>query len=289
MFRGSIVALVTPFDSNGEIDVLTLRKLIEWHINQGTDGILLAGCTGENFTLEENELDLLLKTGLEVAKGKIPIILGTGSSSTAEAVRRTKIAKQLGADAVLVITPYGNKPSQNGLYEYYREIAEIGIPVILYNVPSRTGTNLLPETVVKLASMPNIVAIKEASGNLDQVSAILRDAPRFCILSGDDSLTLPMLAIGAKGVVSTVANIAPKDFADMVRAFENGDLKKAQEIHLKLFPVIKALFLEGNPTPLKSAMEMMGLCSSRLRPPLAKPSEKTIEALRKSMKDAGLI
>ncbi len=287
--RGSIVALATPFDEHGSPDVKKYRELVSWHIEQGTDGVLVAGCTGESFTLHEGERDALLEAALEVAKGKIPVIMGTGSSETAQAVERTKRAKNLGADAVLVITPFGNKPSQRAMIRYYHAVADVGLPVILYNVPSRTGTNLLPETVVELSRHPNIVAVKEASGKLDQVSAILREAPEFTVLSGDDSLTLPMLALGAKGVISTVANVAPKMFSDMIRYFEAGKIEQARQIHFKLFPVIKALFVEGNPVPLKAAMELMGLCANRLRPPLAPASESTVKLIKETLSQAGLL
>ncbi len=290
MLRGSIVALATPFNKSGKPCKRTYKKLINWHIKSKTDGILVAGCTGESFTLTEKERDELLTLAVETAGGKIPVIMGTGASSTAVAVDRTKRAKKLGADYALVITPFANKPTQTALEKYFLEVAEVGLPVILYNVPSRTGTNLLPETVCKLAQHPNIVAIKEASGNLDAVTEIISCTPEdFIVLSGDDSLTLPMLAIGAKGVISTVANIAPKEFSQMVRAFEEGNLDTAREIHFKLFPVIKALFVEGNPVPLKAAMAMMKLCDERLRPPLVPASETTKKLLEERLKQAGLM
>ena len=289
MFKGSIVALITPFDDKGNVDLETYKRLVGWHIEQGTDGILVAGCTGESFTLHEDERDALLSAALEVAKGKIPVIMGTGASETKLAVQRTERAKKIGADAALVITPFGNKPTQEALYNYYREVADVGLPIIMYNVPSRTGTNLLPQTVARLSEIDGIVAIKEASGSVDQMSAILKYAPSITLLSGDDSLTLPALALGAKGVVSTIANIAPQDFADMVRHFQNGDIQQAREIHFRLYPLMKALFLEGNPVPLKAAMEMLGICSGNLRPPLTPASQKTREALEEALKQAKLI
>ncbi len=289
MFKGSIVALITPFDDKGNVDLETYKRLVGWHIEQGTDGILVAGCTGESFTLHEDERDALLSAALEVAKGKIPVIMGTGASETKLAVQRTERAKKIGADAALVITPFGNKPTQEALYNYYREVADVGLPIIMYNVPSRTGTNLLPQTVARLSEIDGIVAIKEASGSVDQMSAILKYAPSITLLSGDDSLTLPALALGAKGVVSTIANIAPQDFADMVRHFQNGDIQHAREIHFRLYPLMKALFLEGNPVPLKAAMELLGICSGNLRPPLTPASQKTREALEEALKQAKLI
>ncbi len=290
MFFGSIPALATPFNKSGKPCKKTYRKLVNWHIREGSNGVLVAGCTGESFTLGEDERDALLTVAVDAARGKIPVIMGTGASETKLAVNRTKRAKKLGADAALVITPFGNKPTQSALLEYFKNIADIGLPIILYNVPSRTGTNLLPETVIKLSRYPNIVAIKEASGSLDAVSTILCGADKnFVVLSGDDALTLSMLAIGAKGVISTTANIAPKQFSTMVLLFAQGDILGAREIHLKMFPVTKALFVEGNPVPLKAAMAMLGLCENRLRPPLVPASEKTVKLLEATMKKAGII
>lgn len=289
MYRGSIVALVTPFDDQNNIDIVTYRKLINWHLEQGTDGILVCGCTGESFTCSEDERDSLLSVAVEVVDGRIPVIMGTGASETKKAVDRTNKAKRLGANAALVITSFGNKPSQRGHIAYFETIAEVGLPIILYNVPSRTGTNLHPKTVVELSKNERIIAIKEASGNLDQVSAILLEAPGFTVLSGDDSLTLPMLLLGAKGVISTTANIVPMDFSEMIRSFENGNLVKAQKIHYKLYPIVKALFVEGNPVPLKAAMKIMGLLNGNLRPPLTEASKETVILLRKVLKDSGII
>ena len=290
MLTGSIPALATPFNKSGKPCRRTYKKLIKWHIQQGSNGILVAGCTGESFTLTEDERIELSEVAIDTAGGKIPVIIGTGASSTKIAVERTKIAKKLGADAVLVITPFGNKPSQEALVRYYSEIADVGVPVILYTVPSRTGTDISAETVVKLAEHPNIVAIKEASGKLDKINEIIRTAPEnFTVLSGDDALTLPMLALGAKGVISTVANIVPKEFSQMVSSFFDGDIHTAREIHFRLLPVIRALFVEGNPVPLKFAMSQMKLCENRLRPPLMLASKTTQEIVRMALKSAKLI
>ena len=290
MFSGSITALATPFNKSGEVCIKTYKKLVKWQLAQGSDGIVVAGCTGENFTLHQDEKDEMLKASLDAARGKFSIIMGTGSAETAAAIEQTKRAKKIGADGALVITPFGNKPSQKAMIAHYNAIANIGLPIILYNVPSRTGSNLLPEAVIELAKHPNIVAIKEASGNIDQVSAILRSVPKnFVVLSGDDSLTLPMMVLGAKGVISTVSNIAPGEFAKMAHSFLTGDIEAARKIHHKLFPVIKALFVEGNPVPLKAAMEIMGLCENRLRAPLTPASEQTMKLLKNALSDAGLI
>jgi len=288
MFQGSITALVTPWDKDGKLYEEELKRLLEFQVQNGTNGVVLAGCTGESFTLEEDERIRLLEIAKEKCGGKMPIIIGSGSSSLAVAKRFTKSALDNGADAVLVITPYGNKPSQEGMYKYFMEIADIGLPLILYNVPSRTGSNLLPETVIKLSSHPNIVAIKEASGSLDAVSAIIAGCD-ITVLSGDDSLTLPIMAIGAKGVVSTVSNIAPADMSKLCGFALAGDFESAKRVHLKLFPVMKALFVEGNPTPLKAALKLMGLSEGYLRPPLAPVSEKNLEIIKKALTEAGLI
>ncbi len=290
MFDGCIPALATPFNRSGKPCRRTYRKLINWHISQGVGGILVAGCTGESFTLSEDERDLLLSAAVETARGRVPVLMGTGASDTATAVDRTRRAKKLGADGALVITPFGNKPSQTALLDYFNAVADVGLPVILYNVPSRTGTNMSPQTVIKLSRHKMIVGIKEASGSIDQVSSILRKCPKnFSVLSGDDSLTLPMLAVGAAGVISTVANITPKMFSDMVRLFREGDIDGARKIHLKLFPLIKALFAEGNPVPLKAAMSILGLCENRLRPPLKPASKETVALLKRALREAGVL
>lgn len=290
MFTGSIPALATPFNKSNNPCRKTYRRLISWHIQQGSDGILVAGCTGESFTLNEDERDALLETAVKTVNGRIPVIMGTGASETKLAVLRTKRAKKIGADAALVITPFGNKPSQSAMVDYFNAVADVGLPVILYNVPSRTGTNLSPETVIKLARHSNIVGIKEASGSLDAVSAIVAGAQKdFVVLSGDDSLTLPMLALGAKGVISTTANLVPHEFSQMVHLFIAGDVQSARKIHKRLFPLMKALFVEGNPVPLKAAMEILGLCENRLRKPLREASPETVALLKRTMKKVGLI
>ncbi len=288
MFKGAITALITPWDSENRLNLKELEHLLDFQLNNGINGILLAGCTGESFTIEEYEWVEMLEKAREICKGRVPVIIGAGSSSLSRAKHMARLAKEHGAYAILVITPYGNKPNQEGMYKYFMEIADIGIPVILYNVPSRTGSNLLPETVIRLAKHPNIVAIKEASGSVDAISAILSECD-ITVLSGDDSLTLPMMAVGAKGVISTVSNIMPRETSEMCSLALNGDFLSAAKIHLKLFPVIKVLFVEGNPAPLKAAMKLMGLSDGYLRPPLAPVSEKNLELIRKTLEKAGLI
>jgi len=288
MFKGSLVALITPF-KNGQVDKEKLRELVDFHLENGTQGIVPCGCTGEAFTLNFEERGQIIETVVEEVRGRIPVVPGTGSSSTQVALGLTREAKKRGAHGALIITPFGNKPNPEGVYNHYAQIAgEVKLPIILYNVPSRTGMSIPPEVVARLSKISNIVGIKEASGSLDQVTRILNLCD-ITVLSGDDSLTLPMLAIGAKGVVSTVANLVPQDMAELVIAFFQGDLEGARRLHFKLFPLIKALFLEGNPIPLKGAMRLVGMLNGELRPPLAPLSEGNLNTLKGVMRDYGLI
>ncbi|MCK5833261.1 4-hydroxy-tetrahydrodipicolinate synthase [bacterium] len=285
MFNGCTVALITPFDVCGKIDYALLETLAELHLRAGTDGIVLAGCTGESFTLTDTERLEVYKIIKGIVGGRIKIILGTGASSTSVALSRTEAALEIGADGALVITPFGNKPSQSALINYFTEIAKVGLPIILYNVPGRTGTSIAPQTAIHLAEIENIVAIKEASGSLDTVSRILGSS-EMTVLSGDDSLTLPMLSIGAKGVISTTANLFPFDFGEMVHSALDGDWAKAARIHLKMFPVMKALFIEGNPVPLKAAMVAEGIIKREdCRTPLAPLSDSNRRILLKTLED----
>jgi len=291
MFTGSCVALVTPF-KNGKVDYETLKKLVEFHLENGTSALVPCGTTGESATLTYEEHEEVVRFVVEVTKKRIPVIAGAGSNSTQETIDLTWAAKKDGADAVLLVVPYYNKPTQKGLYEHFRKVAEeVNIPIILYNIPGRTGVNMLPETVAKLAKdCKNIVGIKEAAGSLDQVSELIEVCPKdFILLSGDDSLTLPKLAVGGKGVISVIANIVPKDVAEMCNAWFKGDLERAKKLHHKMFPLIKALFIETNPIPIKTAMGLVGFCSSELRLPLAPMEEKNLEKLKKVMHDYGLL
>ena len=293
IFKGSIVALVTPFsDKGGKVDEMTLRKLVKFHIDNGTSGIVPCGTTGESPTLDYEEHDRVIEVCVEAANGKIPIIAGTGSNSTAEAITITKHAAKAGADASLQVSPYYNKPTQKGLYEHFKAIAEsVDIPIILYNIASRTGVNILPETMAKLArDCKNIVGVKESSGDLDQMARIKALCPSdFQLISGDDSLTLPIMAIGGIGIISVVANIAPKDVAEMVDEFLKDNLEEAQRLHYKLLPLIKAIFIETSPIPVKTAMGLMGLCDAQLRLPLCSMSEDNLAKLKKALKDYELI
>jgi 4-hydroxy-tetrahydrodipicolinate synthase len=291
MFKGSIVAIVTPF-KDGKVDEKTFRSLIEFQIKNKTSGIVPCGTTGESATLSFAEHERVIEITIDQVKGRVPVIAGTGSNSTEEAIKLTKHAAKAGADASLQVSPYYNKPTQKGLYEHFKAIAEaVDIPIILYNIASRTGVNIEPETVAKLArDCKNIVGIKEASGNLEQMSRIKALCPKdFVLLSGDDSLTLPILSIGGKGVISVVANIVPKDVAEMISAFEKNEIKKAQKLHYKLLPLIKAMFIETNPIPVKTAMGLLGMCSPELRLPLCAMSQENLEKLKKVLREYGLL
>ncbi len=291
MFKGSLVALVTPF-KNEKVDEKKLRELIDFQIKNGTAGIVPCGTTGESATLSFEEHDRVIEITIEQTRKRVPVIAGTGSNSTAEAVMLTKHAASSGADASLQVAPYYNRPTQKGLYEHFKAIAEAAdIPLILYNIASRTGVNIEPETVARLAKeCKNIVGIKEASGNLEQMSRIKALCPPgFVLLSGDDGLTLPVLSVGGTGVISVVANIVPKDTADLVAQFEKGNIAKAQQMHYRLLPLIKAMFIETNPIPVKTAMGMLGLCAPELRLPMCAMSEDNAEKLKKALKDYGLL
>ena len=291
MFKGSIVAIVTPF-KNGKIDEKSLRELIDFQISNGTSGIVPCGTTGESATLNFDEHELVIQITIDQVKKRVPVISGTGSNSTQEAILLTQQAASAGADASLQVSPYYNRPTQRGLYEHFKAIAEsVKIPIILYNIAGRTGVNIEPETIAKLAQdCKNIVAVKEASGNLDQMSRIKQLCPKeFDLISGDDGLTLPVLSIGGIGIISVVANIVPKDVADLVSAFAKGDFKKAKELHYKLLPLIKAVFLETNPIPIKTAMGLLGMCDPGLRLPMCSMSEDNLKKLKIALKDYGLL
>lgn len=290
MFRGAIVAIVTPF-KNGKIDEESLRNLIEFQIENGTDGIVPCGTTGESSTLSHEEHDRVIEITVDAVRKRVPVIAGTGSNSTEEALRLTKHAYEAGADGVLMVCPYYNRPTQEGLYQHYKFIAEsVPIPIVPYNIPGRTGVNLLPETVARLAKISNIVGIKEASGSLKQMHDIIALCGEdFSVLSGDDFFTFPLLAIGGKGVISVISNVAPADMAAMIDAFEAGDIEKARALHYKMVPLIDMLFIETNPVPVKAALSMMGKISYDVRLPLYKMTDANYEKLRVAMKNYGLI
>lgn len=290
MFKGSMVALVTPF-KNGKIDENALSQLVEFHIKNGTTALVPCGTTGESATLSYAEHDRVIELTVQFAKGRIPVIAGTGSNSTEEAIALTKHAKKAGADASLQVSPYYNRPTQKGLYLHFKAIAEaVDIPIILYNIASRTGVNIEPETFVKLADISSIVGVKEASGSLEQMARIKKLCPKeFLLISGDDALTLPVMSIGGVGVISVVANIIPRDVADMCSAYEKGERKKAQELHYKMLALVKAMFIETNPIPVKTAMALMKMCDGFLRLPLCEMLPENKDKLVKAMKEYKLI
>ncbi len=290
MFSGAIVAIVTPF-KKGKVDEETLRKLIEFQIANGTDGIVPCGTTGESSTLSHGEHDKVIEITIDAAKKRVPVIAGTGSNSTDEALRLTKHAYEAGADGALMVCPYYNRPTQEGLYQHYKIIAEsVPIPIVPYNIPGRTGVNLMPETVARLSKISNIVGIKEASGSLKQMHDVINLCGEdFDVLSGDDFFTLPLLMIGGKGVISVISNVAPADMASMVDAFEGGEIRRARQLHYKMVPLIDALFLETNPVPVKAALAMMGKISYDVRLPLYKMSDSNYEKLKSAMKNYGLV
>jgi 4-hydroxy-tetrahydrodipicolinate synthase len=282
-FRGLATALVTPFNESEEVDYETLKNLVEWQIQNGVDAIVPVGTTGESATLTEEERYRVIETVIEQANGRITIIAGAGSNSTKKSIEHAKHAKELGADAILSITPYYNKPTQQGLYAHFAEIANaVDIPIIMYNVPGRTGVNMTAETTLKIAEeIPNVVGIKESSGNLIQVMEIIRNKPDgFKVYSGDDSFAFPIILAGGDGVISVASNEVPDLMKQLVSACLNGEIEKARELHYKLLPLMEANFIETNPIPVKSAMAMLGLIKEVYRLPLVKMSEKNKEKLR---------
>ncbi len=285
--RGSIVALITPF-KEGKIDEESFRNLIRWHLKEGTHGILVSGTTGESATLSKEEKKKLFEIALEEAKGKVPLIAGTGTNDTQKTLELTKMAEEMGMDAALLVTPYYNKPTQKGLYEHYKFIAsQVKIPIILYNVPGRTGVNLLPDTTAKLSEIENIVAIKEACGDLKQVTELkLKCKEDFVILSGDDFTAYPTITLGGKGVISVAANIMPKEMAELMKSALNGDHSRALELHLYLYPLFKVLFIETNPVPAKEALYLMGMISSpEVRLPLSNLTESSFQQLKTILRE----
>jgi 4-hydroxy-tetrahydrodipicolinate synthase len=290
MFKGSIVAIVTPF-KNGQVDEDAYRKLIEFQIENGTSAIVPCGTTGESATLNVNEHARVIDIAVAAVNKRVPVIAGTGGNSTREAIELSKHAKEVGADATLQVTPYYNKPTQEGLFRHYEAILkEVPLPQVLYNVPGRTSVNLLPETVARLAKFPEIVAIKEASGDVGQMAEVIRMAgENITLLSGDDNLTLPVLAIGGKGVVSVVANIVPAHTANLVKAWAEGNVAEAKTLFYKLLPLCKAMFFETNPIPVKTSAALMGLIRDEMRLPMCPMAPSNLEKLKTVLTDYGLI
>lgn len=290
MFKGSMVAIVTPF-RNGKIDEKALKSLVEFHIANGTTALVPCGTTGESPTLTYDEHDRIIELTVRYARGRVPVIAGTGANSTEEAIMLTKHAEVIGADASLQVSPYYNRPTQRGLYLHFKAVAEsVKIPIILYNIASRTGVNIEPETFAKLAAIKNIIGVKEASGSLEQMARIKKLCPKeFLLISGDDALTIPVMSIGGVGVISVVANIIPKDVAHMCSAYADGNTKKAIGLHYKMFNLVKAMFVETNPIPVKTAMGMLELIDPELRLPLCEMAPENKEKLLKALKEYKLI
>ena len=290
MFTGSHVAIVTPF-RKGKVDERALGDLIEWQIAKGTNGIVPCGTTGESATLSHEEHNRVIELTVEVVRRRVPVMAGTGSNSTDEAISLTKHAKQAGADAALLITPYYNKPTQEGLYRHYKAIAEaVDLPLVLYNIPGRTGVNMFPATIARLAVIETIVGVKEGSGVIQQASDIVQTCgDRLAVLAGDDAMTLPMMAVGGKGVITVTANIAPTEMANMVKAFAAGNIEEARRIHFQLSPLFAALFYETNPIPVKEALGMMGKIDPELRLPLCSMGKDNRDKLMQVMKEGRFI
>jgi 4-hydroxy-tetrahydrodipicolinate synthase len=286
--HGTFTAIVTPFNTDGSIDYGALNDLINWQIASGVEGIIPVGTTGESPTLEMTEHLKVIETTIATAAKRVTIIAGTGANSTAEALELTHAAKQLGADATLQVTPYYNKPNAEGLYRHFSAVAELGLPVVLYNVPGRAGKEIPLETVVRLASNPQIIAIKEAAGSVDRVSAI-RNACELTILSGDDSLVLPMMSVGASGVISVASNVIPAEMSNMVRLARLGKFAEAAELHRIYYPLFRDLFLDTNPIPVKAALALMGRIQLTYRLPLCEPSEKIREQLHHTLSSLNLL
>lgn len=284
-----IAAMVTPFREDGAVDFTVARNLARYLVGEGCDGIVVSGTTGEAPTLTRDEKVKLLAEVREAVPEGVMVWAGAGSYNTRDSVEMAHLAEVTGADGLLVVTPYYNKPSQEGLYRHFKAISEsTSLPIMLYNVPGRTGVNMAPETVARLSELRNIVALKEASGNIDQVSHLLGLKPDFRVYSGDDSLTLPMLSVGAQGVVSVACHLAAADMKKMIRAYKEGRVDEARSIHLKLWPLFKVLFIASNPTPVKAALRLTGFPVGPLRPPLCDPSERETDQIRKVLNDLGI-
>ncbi len=290
MLKGSIVAIATPL-KNDKIDEPRLRALVDFQIENGTSAIVPCGTTGESATLTYEEHCKVIDIVIEQVNGRVPVIAGSGSNSTHETIFLTKHAKEAGADYALVITPYYNKPSQEGLYQHFKAVAEaVDIPIILYNVPGRTAVNMLPETVVRLAEIDNIVGVKEATGSLDQAAKILANvSDDFMLLSGEDALVYPLMSLGAKGVISVTTNVIPADMAALCEACLNKDFETAKKLHYKTLPLVNSLFIDTNPVPVKKALYLMGLIEDEIRLPLVKLSDEKTETLKKAMTNYGVL
>ncbi|MEM2795978.1 MAG: 4-hydroxy-tetrahydrodipicolinate synthase [Candidatus Hadarchaeales archaeon] len=292
MFEGALTAMITPFDENGEIDEEGLRKNVEFQIKNGINGLVPVGTTGECSTLSYDEHIRVIEIVVDAAKGRVPVLAGTGSNSTWEAIMLTRRAKEVGADGALIVVPYYNKPTQAGLYAHYKKISEeVDIPIVIYNIPSRTGVNMQPETVAKLAKLKNIVGIKEASGDMQQVKRIIElvDREDFIVTSGNDSDTLEIMKLGGVGVISVASNIIPSEIVELVESARKGDWKKAEEIHKRLLPLFKGLFIETNPVPIKTAMRWLGMPAGGVRLPLVEMEPENQKKLKLILIETGIL
>jgi len=290
MFKGSVTALITPF-KNGKVDVERLKDNVEFQIKNKTAALLPCGTTGESPTLSNEEHKKVIQVVVKAAKGRVPVMAGTGSNSTDEAVEMTRFAKKTGCDAALMVSPYYNKPTQKGIYLHFKKVAStVDIPIMLYNIPGRTGITIEAATMAKLKNeCKNIVGVKEATGSLDMASQVISACGKdFCVMSGDDNLTLPIMAIGGKGVISVISNLVPRQVAEMAAAFARKDLKKAQELHYYLFPLMKAAFIETNPIPIKTAMMLAGMDSGEMRLPMCSMEDGTLKKLTEVLRTYGL-
>jgi 4-hydroxy-tetrahydrodipicolinate synthase len=290
MFHGALTAIITPF-RDGAVDEGALRDLIEWQIQSGIDGLVPCGSTGESATLSHAEHERVIKITVEQTRKRVPVVAGTGSNSTAEAIRLTASAREMGADGALLISPYYNKPTQDGIYKHYKMVAaSVDLPIFAYNIPGRTGSNIAPETFARLAEIKNISGVKEASGSTEQTSDILRlTNGKFTVLSGDDALTVPLMAIGAKGVIATIGNAMPRETHEMAAAGLAGDFERARQLHYKMLPLMRTLFIETNPICIKQALAFMGKCCNELRMPLVPMTPSAAERLKAAMKELRLI
>jgi 4-hydroxy-tetrahydrodipicolinate synthase len=290
MFKGSMVALVTPFKA-GKVDWESLEALVEFHISNGTHGMVPCGTTGESATLSHQEHDDVIKAVIKAVRKRVPVIAGTGSNSTEEAVRLTRAAEKSGADGALMISPYYNRPTQEGIFQHYKKVAsEVGIPIIVYNIPGRTGSKIEPETLARLSEIKNVAGVKEATGSVDQAIDVIRlCGDNLAVYSGEDTLTFSLMALGGKGVISTVANIAPKEMSQVAEACLKGEWEKGRDLQFKLIPLIHAVFLEINPIPIKTALAQMGKCTAELRLPLTPMSEGNLKKLRQAMTEFVLL
>lgn len=288
--RGALTALVTPFGGDGRVDLNAARALTAWQVESGIDGLVPCGTTGEGATLDADEAAAVVAAVVEASGGKVPVVAGCGSNDTRRTIRAARRAEEAGATALLVVTPYYNKPNRSGLLAHFEAVCgSVSIPVVVYNVPGRTGHNIGAEMILRLSEVAGVVGVKEASGNLEQIATVLEGRPEgFAVLSGDDVLALPTVALGADGLISVVSNEAPGETATMIRAALRGDLAEARRIHFRLLPLMRANFIETNPVPVKTALDLMGRCAGRLRAPLGPPEPASVAAIETALRRSGI-